>query len=598
MTVGGAGSRYIANDMRVTSDGHPLHPRGSRARVLLSSVFGPFSQDDQYGSRALNPMELYQNQVTRVQGAFSLRMFHRSWGLMLIQANLEAPCTVLDFPSLDRFEAELREHDYDVVGIGAINPNVGKVAKMCALVRERQPHATIVVGGHVANHPRIHELTGADHVVRGEGVQWFRRFLGEDPTRPIRHPLIVSGFGTRILGVRGADAEKDTAATIIPSVGCPLGCDFCATSAMFGGKGRSHSFFPTGDDLYELMARLEETMGVRSFFVMDENFLLHRKRARRLLERMQEDGKAWSLLVFSSANALKLYTMEELVALGISWVWMGLEGKEAAYGKLQGTDTRDLVAELQSHGIRVLGSSIIGLREHTPENMDAAIDHAVSHDSDFHQFMLYTPVPGTPLWRAHEQQGTLLDEDECPTADVHGQTRFNYRHPHIRNGQEGEMLLRAFRRDYDVNGPSIVRMLGTLLRGYLRHREHPDPRVRARFAWETRDLRGTYAGIVWAAERWFRKNPEVRAKIRAVRDDLRAAFGWRTVAWGAAVGPLLLASLWLEQRRLERGWTYEPPTFYETNQAASAGEGSRGKTPALCRWVEPPVVSEPEARTA
>jgi len=36
-------------------------------------------------------MELYHNQVTRVQGGFSLRMFHRSWGLMLIQANLEAP---------------------------------------------------------------------------------------------------------------------------------------------------------------------------------------------------------------------------------------------------------------------------------------------------------------------------------------------------------------------------------------------------------------------------------------------------------------------------------------------------------------------------
>ncbi|MGD8896186.1 MAG: cobalamin-dependent protein [Acidobacteriota bacterium] len=584
--------------MRVTSDGHPLHPRGSRARILLSSVFGPYSRDDEYGSRTVNPMELYQNQVTRVQGAFSLRMFHRSWGLMLIQANLEAPCTVLDFPSLERFEAELRDHEYDVVGIGAINPNVGKVAKMCAMIRDLQPHATIVVGGHVANHPRIHELTDADHVVLGEGVQWFRRFLGEDPTKPIRHPLIVSGFGTRIMGVHGSDDEKGTAATIIPSVGCPLGCDFCATSAMFGGKGRSYSFFPTGDDLYELMAQLEARMGVRSFFVMDENFLLHRKRARRLLELMQENGKAWSLLVFSSANALKLYTMEELVSLGISWVWMGLEGNGAAYGKLEGIDTRDLVAELQSHGIRVLGSSIIGLREHTPENMNDAIDYAVSHDSDFHQFMLYTPVPGTPLWKKHEQDGTLLDESECPTADVHGQTRFNYRHPHILDGQEGEMVLRAFRRDFEVNGPSLVRMLGTLLRGHLRHRDHPDPRVRDRFWWETRDLRKTYAGILWAAERWFRKNRAVRAKIRAVREDLRAAFGWRTALWGAAVGPALLATLWLEERRLGRGWTYEPPTFYETNTPVSQAGRRREPVPSLCRWVEPQLIPESEARTA
>ena len=98
-----------------------------RPRILLTSVFGPYAQDDEYGSRAINPMELYHNQVTRVQGAFSLRMFHRSWGLMLIQANIEAPCIVLDFPTRDRFIEEIRRMPYDVVGISAIRPNVAKV---------------------------------------------------------------------------------------------------------------------------------------------------------------------------------------------------------------------------------------------------------------------------------------------------------------------------------------------------------------------------------------------------------------------------------------------------------------------------------------
>ncbi len=74
------------------------HPLGTRARVLLTSVFGPFAQDDEFGSRAINPMELYQNQVTREQGPFSLRMFHRSWSLMMIQSNIEAACTMLSNP--------------------------------------------------------------------------------------------------------------------------------------------------------------------------------------------------------------------------------------------------------------------------------------------------------------------------------------------------------------------------------------------------------------------------------------------------------------------------------------------------------------------
>ena len=56
------------------SDAAPqaVHPLGSRAKVLLTSVFGPYGQDDEYGSRQMNPMELYHNQVTRTQGAFSL----------------------------------------------------------------------------------------------------------------------------------------------------------------------------------------------------------------------------------------------------------------------------------------------------------------------------------------------------------------------------------------------------------------------------------------------------------------------------------------------------------------------------------------------
>ena len=61
------------------------------------------------------------------------------------------------------------------------------------------------------------------------------------------------------------------------------------------------------------------------------------------------------------ARVLRSYTMEQLVALGISWVWMGLEGENSRYTKLSGVDTRALVQDLKSHGIRVLDSSIIGL---------------------------------------------------------------------------------------------------------------------------------------------------------------------------------------------------------------------------------------------
>src|SRR5262249_52617647 len=256
-------------------------------RVLLTSVFGPFARDDAFGSRAINPMELYHNQVTRAQGPFSLRMNHRSWGIMLIQENIRAPTTLLDFPTRERFVHELRAHDYDVVGISGIIVNVEKVREMCRLTREHSPKSTIVVGGHVTAIPGVDRMLDADHIVNGEGVRWFRAFLGEPVDAPIAHPAIASSFNFRLMGIKAPRGGGDPAATIIPSVGCPMGCNFCTTSSFFGGKGRFVNFYNTGAELFEVMEGIERRLGVRTFFMMDENFLLYKRRALDLLDRMK-----------------------------------------------------------------------------------------------------------------------------------------------------------------------------------------------------------------------------------------------------------------------------------------------------------------------
>ena len=553
----------------------PVHRLGTQAKVLLSSVFGPYAQDDIYGSRKMNPMELYQNQVTRTQGGFSLRMFHRSFGLMLLQANIDAPCTLLDFPSLDRFDQEIQQHTYDIVGLSSIIPNIGKVKRMCDLLRKHQPKATIVVGGHVANKEDVHNIIDADHIVKGDGVRWFRRFLGQDEEASVRHPAVLSGFDTRIMGISLPERSGDTSAILIPSVGCPVGCNFCSTSAMFGGKGKFINLYETGDELFSVMCRLEEELRVRAFFVLDENFLLHRRRALRLLELMEEHKKSWSLQVFSSARVLKSYTIEQLVGLGISWVWTGLEGENSHYQKLREVDTRSLVLSLQSHGIKVLGSSIIGMENHTPENISQIIDYAVSHDTDFHQFMLYTPLPGTQLYEKHRTNGTLLSESELPAADVHGQYRFNYRHRHIQEGQEEQFILDAFRRDFEVNGPSLLRLIRTTLNGWKKYKNHPDKRIQRRFARKAKTLRTTYAGAVWAMKKWYQDDERILEKTDALLERLCQEFGWKTRIFAALSGMYLYYTLKREEERLANGWVYEPSSFYEKNASAQALEHGR-----------------------
>ncbi|MCU1235232.1 MAG: Radical domain protein [Candidatus Solibacter sp.] len=537
-----------------------IHPKRSRAKVLLTSVFGPYAQDDAFGSRAINPMELYHNQVTRGQGSFSLRRFHRSWGILMIQENISAACAVLDFPTRETFARELTAHQYDIVGISSIIVNVAKAQEMCRMVRELSPGSTIVIGGHVAAIPGVETMIDADHIVKGDGIAWMRSFLGEVVDAPIRHPDLSSGFDLRVMGVKIPDTT-DTAATIISSVGCPMGCNFCTTSAFFGGKGKMLNFYSTGQELFDLMERVERTRHTRAFFIMDENFLLQKKRVMELLVLMKAAGKSWSFNIFSSANAIAKYTCEELVEIGIASIWLGLESPRSNYSKLEGTDTLKLTRELREHGIVLLGSTIIGLEHHTPANIDEEIEFAVSHETDLHQFMLYTPVPGTPLYHEMAGQGRLLDVN---LADIHGQHAFNFEHAAISREQSTRSLAHAFERDFERNGPSLFRICRTTFAGWMRYKNHPDPRIRARFERDAKVLRHAWVGMLQGMEYRLRdSNAAVALQIRALRKEMQREFGLIAIAAAKLLGPVLWWTSLREEKRLAQGHSYEPATIID-----------------------------------
>lgn len=535
-------------------------------RILFSSVFKPYTQDDVFGSRTINPMELFHNQVTRAQGAFSVRMHHRSYGLIMMQENLEAPSVVLDFPTRERFRKEVRKGNYDIIGISGIVCNVGKVKEMCRIARKFAPKAKIIVGGHVAAIPNLASMIEADHIVTGEGIAWMRAYLEEDTAKPIRHPVLNASFGFHLMGLPVHLLQRGSG-VIIPSVGCPLGCNFCATSAFFGGKGAHFAFLPTGRDIFNAMCEVERKLGTKNFFIQDENFLLHRKRIMELFDLMKAHGKSWEFYVFASANAISKYRIEELIEIGILWIWMGLESTAGDYKKLNGIDTRELIRKLQAHGIVVNGSTIIGKEHHTPQNIRDEIEHAISHDCVYHQFMLYTPLPGTPLWVDMSKQGLLVPNADF--ADIHGQDRFNFKHPAITAEQSKKFLDLAFEMDFKRNGPSIYRLFKTLFTGYERYRHHPDPRIRERYARYKKPMNFFYVAVLHAAEQYYHHHdPQMYRRIRDLRRDMHHVFGVSSWLSMLALGPVFNHLFQRERKQLARGKVYEPRTFFERKQPA------------------------------
>jgi hypothetical protein len=441
----------------------PQQSENKRKRILLSGVFGPYGVDDDYG-RKENIMELFHNQVTKAQGEASFRFFHRSFGLYFLAANVDADVTVLDFPSAKRFERELKK-GYDVVGISFITPNFLKAQEMARLTRVHAPEATIVLGGHGAAIEGVEDLIACDHVVRGEGIRWLRAFLGQDPDAPFVHPSLPSTEKQSIFGV---PVPGPTASLLVPGVGCVNGCKFCCTSHFFGK--RYTSYLSTGRELFETACRIADERGTDTFFVMDENFLKDRQRGLELLEEMDRHGRYFKFHLFSSAESITAFGIDNLVRLGAQFVWLGVESQteEHAYVKNAGIDATALVRSLRDCGISVLASGILCAEHHTPENIQDEIDFLVGLNADMIQFMLLTPLPVTGLYRDHQRRGIL--RDDIPFEEWHGQKMLIYRHPAFAEGEPERWMDHAFRQEFETNSSSIYRTIETSLRGveYLR----------------------------------------------------------------------------------------------------------------------------------
>ena len=245
---------------------------------------------------------------------------------------------------------------------------------------------------------------------------------------------------------------------------------------------------------------------------------------------------------------------------------MGIEGCNSQYAKLTGIDTFELVRELQSNGIRVLGSTIIGLENHTPENIDEAIDHAVRHDTDFHQFMLYTPIPGTPLHAELSAKGADEGRERIsPRATSTGsrssttaiRTSTTSRRPSSCCGRSTAIS--------SVNGPSTVRIVRTTLAGWRRHKNHPDPRVRRRYAWEVRELATTFSAVVGAAKLYYRDNPAMHAKMSALLRGIARRVRLEVAAGLGRRQPLGAAARFARKRS---GW---PPASATSRRRSTSG---------------------------
>jgi hypothetical protein len=114
-------------------------------------------------------------------------------------------------------------------------------------------------------------------------------------------------------------------------------------------------------------------------------------------------------------------------------------------------------------------------------------------------------------------------------------------------------------------------MCRTMLLGWQRYKDHPDERVRERFAREMKKLKSAYNAALWVMEKEFRSvNRSGADQIHKLRREVEKEFPVVARLTAAVLGPMLLWSTRREEKRLAAGVTYEPPTFVDRRNWVAA----------------------------
>jgi radical SAM superfamily enzyme YgiQ (UPF0313 family) len=470
-----------------------------------------------YGDAASVGYELLYSQVTRAQGLFSPRTVNIHFSLEYIAENLDAPTVVLQYPSKRELIKELKK-GYDYVGVSFLMAVMHKMKETVALIRQYAPQSKIVLGGYGTVLKDEVLKPYADYICREEGVAFFRRLLGEpEISMPYKHPLIVSWL--KVFGWKVSGTGK-----IFAGLGCANGCDFCCTSHFFS---RKHiKLLPEGKDIYAVVERYIAMDPSLVFLILDEDFLLNKKRAMEFRDCVIAGGKKISIFAFSSIKAISQYTVSEILEMGIDGFWIGYEGTRSNYAKQQGRPVPEIFNEFREHGITILTSMIVGFDYQNQEIVAQELDGLMQLKPSLAQFLIYGPVPGTPF---HERiiKENLLQDVYTTDKDLFYRRADGFRtmikHPTLSAEQVEAMQEWCFKEDFQRLGPSIYRVLEARLLGLQKMKNSPNPLLRAKAEYYAGELR--YAYPVFLAGRLLGPNAKVRRWIGDLERRIHAELG-------------------------------------------------------------------------
>jgi radical SAM superfamily enzyme YgiQ (UPF0313 family) len=319
------------------------------------------------------------------------------------------------------FDENIEEIDYDwgadLVGISVRTMFADRAYGIAERFRKRG--VKVVLGGiHPSMCPE-EALAHCDTVVVGEAESVWRKLLedaeGSKLERTYRAETLADLTAWPAPARAALSKDKYFSDIVQTTKGCPFHCEFCSVYSFDGQKIRNKTVDQVVKEIVEISGATAKYKR-KSIFFADDNIIANKAFARKLFIALKPYNLNWSCQ--ASINIAEEDELLRLMkACGCGAVLIGFESisKENLSRMDKGVNLKhdylESIKRVQSHGILVHGSFILGYDFDTRDSFDELIDFIRESKLLMPLINILTPFPGTKLFDRLQKEGRILHKE-------------------------------------------------------------------------------------------------------------------------------------------------------------------------------------------
>lgn len=351
----------------------------------------------------------------------------------------------------DLNEKELHETDFFIIisSIVCSETEINVIKKLNQLKK-----VTIAIGPFATSLKKIYLDAGAN-VIEGEPELYF---FNEDINNISLEPKILTSkqetnlndlpypIWDQIMDINNIKLYgKYKSIPILATRGCPYSCfRYCVYPLQQGRTVRQR----TPENVFEEIKYWNLNYNIKLFIFRDPVFSINKKHTIKLCELISESKIKIKFVIETHLRLLDDDLVKIMKKAGLTYVKVGIENAdtEILSSEKRFTVKKDeqleKVKKLKKEKINISAMYILGFPSDNEKSVKATIDYAKKLNTEYAQFSIWTPYPGTPAFKDFEN---ILTTKNFENFD---QYRLVYKHKNLDGDKLRDLLSLAYTKYY------------------------------------------------------------------------------------------------------------------------------------------------------